>query len=183
MAALLVSLMVSACTAPVGAPAPAASGPGRITVTTAPTPAVASGETELVIEVKDSAGKAVSGASVQVSVDMLSHSMGAMTGQATDQGNGRYATKVPFGMAGDWVVTVEVRQGDTVLATTDVTIPVQPAPSTNAGRPRLVVDQDRIDVGSVPVNQVVKASFTVTNSGDASLTLAVPPVARVVEGC
>jgi hypothetical protein len=112
---------VSGC----AAPAPAASGPVQVTLTTNPNPAASTGETELVIEVKDSAGKAISGATVQVTADMLSHSMGALEGPATDQGSGRYATKVPFGMAGDWAITVEVRQGDTVLATQDFTIPVQ----------------------------------------------------------
>jgi hypothetical protein len=174
---------VSGCATPAATPAPAASGPVQVTLTTNPNPAVSSGETELVIEVKDDAGKAVSGATVQVSVDMLSHSMGAMEGPATDQGNGRYATKVPFGMAGDWVVTVEVRQGDTILATQEVTLPVQPAPSTGAARPQLVVDQDRIDFGAVPVCQMVEASFKLTNAGDQPLTLAVPPVAKVAEGC
>jgi nitrogen fixation protein FixH len=96
-----------------------------VTLTTNPDPATAAGETELVIEVKDSAGKPLNGVKVLVTADMAAHSMGAMQGEATDQGNGRYATKVPFGMGGDWKITVEVRQGDTVLATQDFTIPVQ----------------------------------------------------------
>ena len=52
-----------------------------------------------------------------------------------------------------------------------------------AGRPQLVVDQKQIDFGSVPVNKMVKASFKLTNAGDTPLTLSVPPVAHVVEGC
>ena len=52
-----------------------------------------------------------------------------------------------------------------------------------AGRPQLVVDQEQIDFGSVPVNKMVKASFKLTNAGDTPLTLSVPPVAQVVEGC
>ena len=51
------------------------------------------------------------------------------------------------------------------------------------GRPQLVVDQEQIDFGSVPVNKMVKASFKLTNAGDTPLTLSVPPVAQVVEGC
>ena len=92
---------------------------------TNPDPASTTGETELGIEVKDSTGKPLSGVKVLVTADMAVHSMGAMQGEATDQGNGRYATKVPFGMAGDWKITIEVRQGDTVLATQDFIIPVQ----------------------------------------------------------
>jgi hypothetical protein len=63
--------------------------------------------------------------------------------------------------------------------------PKPPAPSTatGAGQPQLVVDQDRIDFGAVPVNQMVKASFKLTNAGNQPLTLTVPPVAKVVEGC
>ena len=115
-------LAIAGCAAPA---APNAGGSTELTLTTNPNPASSTGETELVIEVKDGAGKALSGATVTVTADMAAHSMGAMQGQATDQGNGRYATKVPFGMAGDWKITVEVRQGDTVLATQDFTIPVQ----------------------------------------------------------
>lgn len=185
MAALLAVLILAACAAPAAAPAPAASGPVQVTLTTTPNPAASTGETELLIEVKDSAGKALNGATVTVTADMAAHSMGAMQGQATDQGNGRYATKVPFGMAGDWKITVEIRQGQAVLATQDFTISVQPAAPapTGAGRPQLVVDRDRIDFGSVPVNQMVEASFKLSNAGDQPLTLSVPPVAKVVEGC
>ena len=125
---LLAALVLGACAAPAGAPAPAApapSGPPQVTLTTNPDPAAASGETELVVVVKDTAGKPLNGVKVLVTADMAVHSMGAMQGEATDQGNGRYATKIPFGMAGDWKITIEVRQGDTVLATQDFTIPVQ----------------------------------------------------------
>ena len=125
---VLLAVVVGACAAPAGAPAPAApapSGPPQVTVTTNPDPAAAAGETEMLVDVKDSAGKPLNGVKVLVTADMAAHSMGAMQGEATDQGNGRYATKIPFGMAGDWKVTIEVRQGDTVLATQDFAIPVQ----------------------------------------------------------
>ena len=125
---LLAVVVVGACAAPAAAPAPAApapSGPPQITLTSNPDPAAASGETELVVDVKDTAGKPLNGVKVLVTADMAAHSMGGMQGEATDQGNGRYATKVPFGMAGGWKITIEVRQGDTVLATQDFIIPVQ----------------------------------------------------------
>ena len=125
---LLATLVLGACAAPASAPAPATpalSGPPQVTLTTNPDPAAAAGETELVVDVKDSAGKPLTGAKVLVTADMAAHSMGAMQGEATDQGKGRYATKVPFGMTGDWKITIEVRQGDTVVATQDFTIPVQ----------------------------------------------------------
>lgn len=122
---LWTAVVVSACAASVAAPEPLTSGPPQIALTTNPDPAAAGGETELVVEVKDSAGKPLTGAKVLVTADMASHSMGAMQGEATDQGNGRYATKVPFGMAGDWKITIEVRQDDTVLAAQDFAIAVQ----------------------------------------------------------
>ena len=122
---LLAAVVAGACAAPAAAPAPAASGPLQVTVTTNPDPAAAAGETELAVDVKDSTGKPLNGVKVLVTADMAAHSMGAMQGEATDQGNGRYATKIPFGMGGDWKITIEVRQGDTVLATQDFAIPVQ----------------------------------------------------------
>lgn len=127
---LIGALVAAGCAAPAAAPAapaaaPAAGGPAQVTLTTNPDPAASSGETELVFEVKDSGGQPLTGATVKVSADMAAHSMGAMNGQATDQGNGRYATKVPFGMAGDWKITVEVSQGGNVLATKDFLVAVK----------------------------------------------------------
>lgn len=52
-----------------------------------------------------------------------------------------------------------------------------------AGTPNLVVDQAAIDFGDVPVNKMVKASFLVSNTGDGPLSLGVPPVPEVLEGC
>ena len=126
LALLLVMVKVSACAAPVASPAaPTADGPPQVTLATNPDPASTTGETELGIEVKDSTGKPLSGVKVLVTADMAAHSMGAMQGEATDQGNGRYATRVPLDMAGQWQVVVEVRQGDALLATQQFVIPVQ----------------------------------------------------------
>lgn len=52
-----------------------------------------------------------------------------------------------------------------------------------AASPRLEVDQSRIDFGDVPVNQMVKASFKLSNTGDGVLNVVAPPVPEVVEGC
>lgn len=59
----------------------------------------------------------------------------------------------------------------------------QGAAGAGNGTPNLVVDQTRVDFGDVPVNQMVKANFNVRNTGDGPLTLVVPPVPEVVEGC
>jgi hypothetical protein len=122
-------LVFGACAAPApsAAPAafPAAGGPLQITLATNPDPAPSAGETELILEIRDANGQPQSGLVVTVTADMVGHSMGAMQGPATDQGSGRYATKVPFNMAGPWKIIVEVRQGDAFLATQDFVVPVQ----------------------------------------------------------
>lgn len=126
---LLAALSISGCAAPAAAPttpaAPAVSGPPQVTLATSPDPASTAGETELIIDVKDAAGQPLDGVSVTVKVDMAGHGMGALQGPATDQGNGRFATRVPLSMTGQWQVIVEVRQGDAVLATQEFVVPVQ----------------------------------------------------------
>jgi ABC-type transport system substrate-binding protein len=122
------ALLVGACAAPAptATPAPATSSSPQITLTTNPDPAASTGETELIIDVKDASGQPLSGAVVLVTVDMSGHGMSdAMQGESTDQGNGRYATKVPFNMAGDWKVTVEVRRAGELLIRQDFVLPVQ----------------------------------------------------------
>ncbi|HSN77256.1 MAG TPA: hypothetical protein VL334_19470 [Anaerolineae bacterium] len=58
------------------------------------------------------------------------------------------------------------------------------APDTaSGGTPNLQVDQTTIDFGDVSVNQMVKASFKLSNTGDGALTVVAPPVPEVVEGC
>lgn len=120
------ALVIGACASP-PAPAapPAASGQPVVAVSTAPNPPTSNGQTELQIDVKDSAGNPLSGAEVAVLADMLGHSMGLMQGQASEQGNGRYATFVPFSMAGEWKVTVEVRRAGELLVRQDFVLPVQ----------------------------------------------------------
>lgn len=61
----------------------------------------------------------------------------------------------------------------------------RPAPDTASasGTPNLQVDQTSIDFGDVPVSQVVKASFKLSNTGNGVLNLTIPPVPEVVEGC
>ena len=116
---------VSACT-PAAAPTPASLGQPEITVSTNPNPPNSLVTTELIIDVVDASGQPLTGATVNILADMVGHSMGLMQGQATDQGNGRYATSVPFVMGGDWKVTVEVRDGQkSLLLRQDVVLPVQ----------------------------------------------------------
>lgn len=54
---------------------------------------------------------------------------------------------------------------------------------TGANGPRLALDRDQIDFGDQHFNTTVRATFKVTNAGDGTLSLNVPKVATVVEGC
>ncbi len=58
-----------------------------------------------------------------------------------------------------------------------------PDTASGGGAPNLQIDQTSIDFGDVPVNQMVKASFKLSNAGDGALTISHPPVPEVVEGC
>ena len=49
--------------------------------------------------------------------------------------------------------------------------------------PRLVVDRELIDFGSVPFEHTVRARFRVRNVGDQPLQLAETPEVDAVEGC
>jgi len=70
------------------------------------------GQTELIVDVKDADGRAVDGATVTLKADMIGHSMGDLSGQATGQTNGRYATRANLSMAGEWQVDVRVKTTD-----------------------------------------------------------------------
>ena len=59
----------------------------------------------------------------------------------------------------------------------------EPDTASAGGTPNLQVDQTSIDFGDVPVNQMVKASFKLNNTGDGILDIVAPPVPEVVEGC
>jgi hypothetical protein len=52
-----------------------------------------------------------------------------------------------------------------------------------AGAPRLKVDRERVDLGSVRLGQTVAVSFELTNVGDQPLRFTEAPFVEVVEGC
>lgn len=124
---LVVAALAAACSAaPAATPTPAGPAQPQITISTNPNPPNSMAQTELIIDVADAAGQPLTGATVNLLVDMVSHSMGLMQGQASEQGDGRYATFVPFTMRGDWKVTVEVRDGQkNLLRRQDFVLPVQ----------------------------------------------------------
>ena len=51
------------------------------------------------------------------------------------------------------------------------------------GQPRLKVDRQAIDLGDIPLGQVVEVAFVLTNVGDQPLQLTEAPYVEVVEGC
>jgi hypothetical protein len=65
-----------------------------------------------------------------------------------------------------------------------------PAPSGQAAAaagqatgPKLVVDHETIDFGTVPMNKPVRAVFRLTNAGDRPLVIEEAPTIVVKQGC
>jgi hypothetical protein len=51
------------------------------------------------------------------------------------------------------------------------------------GGPKLAVDQEKINFGTVPLGKPVKATFRLTNVGDQPLQIEGAPQVEVKEGC
>ena len=51
------------------------------------------------------------------------------------------------------------------------------------GQPKLAVDRDKIDFGTVPLDKPVKATFKLTNVGDKPLLIEDKPTIQVKQGC
>jgi len=51
------------------------------------------------------------------------------------------------------------------------------------GSPSLKVDQDKVDLGDVPLGQTVSVSFQLANIGDKPLKFSEKPYIEVLEGC
>ena len=60
--------------------------------------------------------------------------------------------------------------------------PVEVALDTT-GTPILELDRAYVDFGDVPFNQMVEATFEVTNTGDAALLFAEEPFIELKDGC
>ncbi len=105
--ALVVALALSGCGGAAATPTPASG--AQITLTTNPSPPK-SGDVEVIVQVKDANGQPLDGASVIVIGDHTEMKGMMMQGNATAQGNGRYAVKANFGMSGMWKMTVQVNK-------------------------------------------------------------------------
>ncbi len=95
-----------------GSPSTAATptlAPVTITLTTDPNPPAA-GDLELQFTVVDETGQPVTGADFDVIADHTDMSGMIMHGKAVEQSSGVYTITANFSMAGNWLVTVQVKK-------------------------------------------------------------------------
>ncbi|MFZ1057746.1 MAG: hypothetical protein WAP47_01000 [Candidatus Rokuibacteriota bacterium] len=57
------------------------------------------------------------------------------------------------------------------------------AVDVSGGTPRLVLDREVVDLGSLPFEAPVRVVFTLTNRGNGSLKIADVPRVKVLKGC
>ena len=117
------SVLLAACG---GAATPAdtsSSGQVNIKLETNPNPAV-KGDVELILTITDASGASIEGAKVDVAAEHPSMAGMGMSGQATEQGGGKYSIKANFSDPGDWVLTIYVRKGELDYKE-DIELPIQ----------------------------------------------------------
>ncbi len=104
---VILAVLLAAC----GGSAPAAESTSskdvNIVVASVPSPA-AVGDVELLLTVTDKDGNPLEGATINVAAEHPSMAGMGMSGQATDQGGGKYSIKANFSDPGDWKLTVTV---------------------------------------------------------------------------
>lgn len=61
--------------------------------------------------------------------------------------------------------------------------PSSGSPDSSSGFPVLMVDKQEVDLGDMPIDTVVEASFQLTNTGTQTLHITGEPYIEVVEGC
>lgn len=105
------SVVLAACGSAATPADTTSSGQVNIGVETNPTPAV-KGDVELIFTVTDASGAPIEGAKVDVSAEHPAMAGMGMSGQATEQGGGKYSIKANFSDSGDWVLTIYVRNGE-----------------------------------------------------------------------
>ena len=85
------------------------SGDVKVAVASNPSPAVA-GDIELLLTVTDKSGAPIAGAEVKVNAEHPAMAGMGMSGQAVEQGGGKYSIKANFSDSGDWMLTVSVHK-------------------------------------------------------------------------
>ena len=117
------SVLLAACGS-AATPADTTSfGQAIIKLETSPTPAV-KGDIELIFTITDASGAPIEGAKVDVNAEHPAMAGMGMSGQATEQGGGKYSIKANFSDSGDWVVTIYVRN-DELDHKEEIELPIQ----------------------------------------------------------
>ena len=106
-----------------GSSASAGSGNEAISLTTNPDP-LQPGPATFMIDVKDKTGKPVDNANVFFDLNMTTMNMGTQQGNATSQGNGRYAAAGRMSMRGPWRVSTKVTMPDGSVVNKNFTVNV-----------------------------------------------------------
>lgn len=105
------SVVLAACGSPATPADTTSSKQVNIKLETNPAPAV-KGDIELIFTITDASGAPIEGAKVDVAAEHPSMAGMGMSGQATEQGGGKYSIKANFSDSGDWVLTIYVRKGE-----------------------------------------------------------------------
>ncbi|CAN5170051.1 hypothetical protein BH11PAT1_BH11PAT1_5140 [soil metagenome] len=101
-----------------------ATGTAEVNLVTQPNPP-SIGQTTFIIAVKDTNGKAVDNAKVSFDLNMTTMNMGLQQGNATSQGNGKYAATGRLSMRGPWRVSTTVTMPDGTKVNKDFTVNAQ----------------------------------------------------------
>lgn len=96
-------------------------GSEQVLLTTNPNPPKL-GSATFYIDVKDKNGKPVDNAKVFFDLNMTTMNMGTQQGNATSQGNGRYAATGRLTMLGPWKVSTKITMPSGEVLTKDFTI-------------------------------------------------------------
>lgn len=85
----------------------------------------AAADTELIVQVKNGANQPVAGATVTISYDMASMAMGETTGQAVDEGAGRYTLITVFAHPGRFKFKVKAEKSGQTTSTFEKEVDVR----------------------------------------------------------
>ena len=98
-------------------------GSEAVSLTTNPSP-LQMGPANFIIDVKDKNGKPVDNATVFFDLNMTAMNMGTQQGNASPQGNGRYAASGRMSMRGPWKVSTKVTMPDGSVLNKNFTVNV-----------------------------------------------------------